>query len=417
MAQVSAHPPPDAAGHSTGGTIQPTKKLLLRALAGERTERPPIWLMRQAGRYLPEYHQVRAAAGGMVGLCNSPEHAVEVTLQPIRRFRLDAAILFADLPQVAAALGQSLDYLPGEGPVLTPPVRSAPDITGLLSLSRLHQELAPIYETVGQLTRALPPEVALIGYAGAPWTIATYMVEGRGGGTSEHAVVKQWALSDPDGFQPLIDILTTAVTEFLDRQIQQGAEAVQLFDTWAGMLPHAFFERWCVKPAAAIIAALKDKHPDTPVIAFPRGAGLAYDGFAEATGADCVGLDATVPLRWAAQKLQRDLGRCVQGNLDPQLLAAGGPALHAETDRILRALSGGPFVFNLGHGITKTTPPAHVAALAEQVRAWTPDRQPWISRAGRLTGCASASGGRQGHQCSVHGGGQRDTAVHPGQPQ
>ncbi|WP_329255948.1 uroporphyrinogen decarboxylase [Actinoallomurus sp. NBC_01490] len=352
------------------GTVRP-KKLLLRALAGERTERPPVWLMRQAGRYLPEYHRVREAAGGMVGLCNSPEHAVEVTLQPLRRFPLDAAILFADLPQVAAALGQTLDYRAGEGPVLTPPIRSAADMAGFLSVSRLHEELAPIYETVRRLTRALPAEVTLIGYAGAPWTIATYMVEGRGGGPSEHSVVKQWALSDPDGFQPLIDLLTTAVAQFLDRQIAAGAEAVQLFDTWAGILPAHLFERWCVEPAAAIIAALKDKHPEVPVIAFPRGAGLGYDGFAEATGADCVGLDTTVPLEWAAQKLQRGLGRCVQGNLDPQLLAAGGPTLQAETDRILRALSGGPFVFNLGHGIVKTTPPEHVAALVEQVRTWT----------------------------------------------
>ncbi len=352
------------------GTVQP-KKLLLRALAGERTERPPIWLMRQAGRYLPEYHRVREAAGGMVGLCNSPEHAVEVTLQPIRRFPLDAAILFADLPQVAAALGQTLDYRVGEGPVLTPPVRSTADIADFLSVSRLHEELAPVYETVRQLTRALPPEVALIGYAGAPWTIAAYMVEGRGGAASEHSVVKQWALSDPGGFQPLIDLLTTAVIQFLDRQIDAGAEAVQLFDTWAGILPDAFFERWCVKPVATITTALKDKHPDIPVIAFPRGAGLSYDGFAEATGADCIGLDATVPLAWAAQRLQRDLRRCVQGNLDPQLLVVGGPALAAETARILHALSGGPFVFNLGHGIAKTTPPDHVTALAEQVRAWT----------------------------------------------
>ena len=352
------------------GDVRP-KKLLLRALAGERTERPPIWLMRQAGRYLPEYHRVREAAGGMVGLCDSPEHAVEVTLQPIRRFPLDAAIVFADLPQVAAALGQTLDYRAGDGPVLTPPVRSAADMAGFLSASRLHEELAPVYETVRRLTRALPPEVALIGYAGAPWTIATYMVEGRGGGTSEHSVVKQWALSDPDGFQPLIDLLTTAVIEFLDRQIEAGAEAVQLFDTWAGILPDAFFERWCVKPVATIVAALKAKHPDVPIIAFPRGAGLAYDRFAGATGADCIGLDTTVPLDWAAKRLQYGLGRCVQGNLDPQLLVAGGPALYAETDRILRALSRGPFVFNLGHGIVKTTPPEHVTALVEQVRAWT----------------------------------------------
>jgi uroporphyrinogen decarboxylase len=351
------------------GRVRP-KKLLLRALAGELTERPPIWLMRQAGRYLPEYHRVREAAGGMVGLCKSPEHAVEVTLQPIRRFPLDAAILFADLPQVAAALGQTLEYRVGDGPVLTPPVRTTADIAEFLNASRIHEELAPVYETVRQLTHALPPEVALIGYAGAPWTIATYMVEGRGG-ASEHAVVKQWALSDPDGFQPLIDVLTTTVIQFLGRQVEAGAEAVQLFDTWAGILPDALFQRWCVEPVAAIIAALKAEHPDVPVIAFPRGAGLAYDGFAEATGADCIGLDATVPLQWAARKIQRGLGRCVQGNLDPQLLAAGGPALHAETDRILRALSGGPFVFNLGHGIVKTTQPESVTALAEQVRSFT----------------------------------------------
>lgn len=352
------------------GDVQPGK-LLLRALAGERTERPPIWLMRQAGRYLPEYHQVREAAGGMVGLCNSPEHAVEVTLQPIRRFPLDAVIVFADLPQIAAALGQTLEYRVGDGPVLTPRIRSTADITDFLSLSRLHQKLAPIYETVRQLTHALPPEVTLIGYAGAPWTVATYMVGGRGGGTSQHAILKQWALSDPDGFQPLIDVLTTAIIQFLERQIEAGAEAIQLFETWAGILPAALFERWCVKPVATIIAALKVKHPNVPIIAFPRGAGLAYNGFAEATGADCISLDVTVPLEWALQKIQRGLGRCVQGNLDPELLVAGGPALRAETDRILRTLSGGPFVFNLGHGIVKNTPPEHVTTLVEQVRTWT----------------------------------------------
>lgn len=352
-----------------------SEKLLLRALAGERTERPPVWLMRQAGRYLPEYHRVREAAGGMVGLCNSPEHAVEVTLQPIRRFGLDAAIVFADLPQVAAALGQTLEYRAGDGPVLAPPVRSSADVAEFLSASRLHEKLAPVYETVRQLTGALPPEIALIGYAGAPWTIAAYMVEGRGGAASEHAVVKQWALSDPDGFQPLIDLLTGAVIEFLDRQIQAGAEAVQLFESWAGILPDVLFQRWCVEPVAAIVAALKAKHPGVPVIAFPRGAGLSYAGFAEATGVDCVGLDATVPLGWAAQKIQRELGRCVQGNLDPQLLVTGGPALHAEADRILHALGAGPFVFNLGHGIVKTTPPEHVAALVEHVRS-SADREP-----------------------------------------
>ncbi len=349
----------------------PPKKLFLRALAGERTERPPIWLMRQAGRYLPEYHVTRAAAGGMLGLCNSPDHAEEVTLQPIRRFGLDAAILFADLPQLAAALGQALDYREGEGPVLTPPVRSPADIQRL-GLDRLHGELAPIYQTVRQLAASLPPEVALIGYAGAPWTVATYMVEGRGGAASEHAIVKQWAMSDPDGFQPLIDLLTSAAIEFLDRQIEAGAEAVQLFESWAGILPEPFFRRWCVQPVARIVRALRDKHPGIPVIAFPRAAGLLYAGYAEATGADCIGLDGTVPLGWAVDTIQRGLGRCIQGNLDSQMLVAGGAPMAAEAGRILRAAAAGPFVFNLGHGVLKTTPPDHVAALVRQVQAWRP---------------------------------------------
>ncbi|HEY1561339.1 MAG TPA: uroporphyrinogen decarboxylase [Caulobacteraceae bacterium] len=345
------------------------KKLLLRALAGERTERPPIWLMRQAGRYLPEYHLTRADAGGMLALCNSPDHAVEVTLQPIRRFGLDAAILFADLPQVAAALGQVLEYREGEGPVLSPPIRSAADVARL-NLSGLHQELAPIYETVRRLTIALPPDVALIGYAGAPWTVATYMVEGRGGGPTDHAATKQWALSDPEGFQPLIDLLTEAISQFLERQIEAGAEAIQLFESWAGILPDPFFELWCARPVAAIVRALRARYPATPIIAFPRGAGLQYDGYAEATGADGIGLDSTVPLDWAADRLQARLGRCVQGNLDNQLLVAGGAAMRSETDRILTALARGPFIFNLGHGILQTTPPDHVGALVRQVQSW-----------------------------------------------
>lgn len=357
-------------GLNGGATLdsKPTK-LLLRALAGERTERPPIWLMRQAGRYLPEYHATRAQAGGMLELCNSPEHAVEVTLQPIRRFGFDAAILFADLPQIAAALGQVLEYKEGEGPVLSPPIRSAADVSRL-SLSRLHQDLAPIYETVRRLSLALPSNVALIGYAGAPWTVATYMVEGRGGGPTDHAVIKQWALSDPEGFQPLIDLLTEAVIQFLGRQIEAGAEAIQLFESWAGVLPEPFFQLWCVRPVAAIVEALRARYPSTPIIAFPRAAGLQYDGYAEATGVDCIGLDSTVPLAWAADRIQSGLGRCVQGNLDNQLLVAGGAAMHAETGRILAALGQGPFIFNLGHGILQTTPPEHVEALVRQVQSW-----------------------------------------------
>lgn len=350
----------------------PHMKLLLRALAGEQTERPPIWLMRQAGRYLPEYLATRDLAGGMLGLCNSPEHAAEVTLQPIRRFHLDAAILFADLPQLAAALGQVLEYKEGDGPVLSPPVRSTKDIQQRLSLDGLHAALAPIYETVRRLTTLLPPDVALIGYAGAPWTVATYMVEGRGGAASEHAIIKQWAMRDPDGFQPLIDLLTEAAIAFLGRQIDAGAEAIQLFESWAGILPEPFFQRFCMQPVAKIIAALRRQHPTIPVIAFPRAAGLLYEGYAQATRADCIGLDSTVPLAWAAKTIQGDLKRCIQGNLDPLMLAAGGRPMHAEVERILRAATGGPFVFNLGHGILRITPPEHVAALVEQVQAWRP---------------------------------------------
>jgi uroporphyrinogen decarboxylase len=351
-------------------TASPPKKILLRALAGERTERPPIWLMRQAGRYLPEYLRTREQAGGMLALCRTPEHAAEVTLQPIRRFHLDGAILFADLPQLAAALGQTLEYREGDGPVLSPPIRSREDIARYLSLSRLHEDLAPIYETVRLLAAALPGEVTLIGYAGAPWTVATYMVEGRGGGASEHAIVKSWALSDPDGFQALIDMLTEAAIAFLDRQIEAGAEAVQLFESWAGILPEPHFQRFCVQPVAKITAALKAKHPAVPMIAFPRAAGLLYDGYLEATGADCLGLDSTVPLGWASAAVQKGLGRCIQGNLDPLLLVGGGAPMRADAERICRQAAGGPFVFNLGHGILKVTPPEHVAALVDQVQGW-----------------------------------------------
>jgi uroporphyrinogen decarboxylase len=350
--------------------MQAPEKLLLRALRSERTERPPIWLMRQAGRYLPEYLAARAEAGGMLDLCNSPEHAAEVTLQPIRRFHLDGAILFADLPQLAAALGQTLAYAEGEGPTLNPPIRSPKDIVRHLSASPLHEVLAPIYETVRHLAVALPDDVTLIGYAGAPWTVATYVVEGRGGGETEHAVIRQWALTDPDSFQPLIDLLTAAAIEFLDRQIEAGAEAIQLFESWAGILPQPAFERFCIRPVAAIVAALKAKNPNVPVIAFPRAAGLLYEDYIRAVPADCIGLDTTVPLDWASARIQGDLGRCIQGNLDPQLLVAGGPALTAEVGRILRAATGGPFVFNLGHGITKATPPDHVLSVVRQVQAW-----------------------------------------------
>ncbi|HYM33525.1 MAG TPA: uroporphyrinogen decarboxylase [Candidatus Cybelea sp.] len=340
-------------------------KLLLRALSGETLTRPPVWLMRQAGRYLPEYRELRTRAGSFLELCYTPELAAEVTLQPIRRFGFDAAILFADLPLVADALGQKLDYRDGEGPVLEP-VRSVGDLARL-DLARLHPRLAPVYETVRRVAQALPNDVALIGFAGAPWTVATYMVEG--GGSPDHAITKRWALGDPEGFQRLIDLLSDAIAQYLLKQIEAGAEAVQVFDSWAGALPASDFRRWCIEPVARIVRTLKAQYPDVPVIAFPRGAGMHYAGFARSTGADAVSLDSAVPLEWAREHVQRD--GCVQGNLDPQVLVIGGEAMRRETDRILQILGRGPLVFNLGHGIVPATPLEHVARLVEQVKGWT----------------------------------------------
>jgi uroporphyrinogen decarboxylase len=280
------------------------QKLLVRALKGERTERPPIWLMRQAGRYLPEYRKVREQAGGMLRLCLTPEHAAEVTLQPLRRFPLDGAILFADLPQIGHALGQHLEYREGDGPVLDPPIRSTADMARHLDATSFHDIMGPVYETVRRLSVALPAHVTLIGYAGAPWTVASYMVEGRGGAANEYANVKRWAFSDPGGFQSLIDLLVRVTSEFLIRQVAAGAEVLQLFDSWAGVLPEPFFRRWCEAPVAAIIANLRSACPDVPIIAFPRGAGLLYAGYAERTGAAAIGLDTTVPVGWAASDLQ-----------------------------------------------------------------------------------------------------------------
>ncbi len=357
--------PPVAIPPTIAGTEPSAPKLLLRALRGETVARPPIWLMRQAGRYLPEYRATRAKAGGFLDLCYTPELAAEVTLQPLRRYALDAAILFADLPLVADALGQKLSYREGEGPRLDP-IRDAAAMS-VLSLEGLHRRLAPVYETVRLLARALPPEVALIGFAGAPWTLATYMVEG--GGSADHAHTKRWAFGDPPGFGRLIDLLVEAIVEYLDAQVQAGAEVVQLFDSWAGVLPAPAFRRWCIEPVTSIVEKLRARHPGLPIIAFPRGAGVLYEGFAAATGVSAVSLDSTVPLDFAATRVQ--IAGCVQGNLDPQMLVTGGAALRVETARILAALSGGPHIFNLGHGIVQDTPPAHVAALVEQVRGWT----------------------------------------------
>ncbi len=349
---------------SSASLTQP--KSLIRALRDEVQARPTFWFMRQAGRYLPEYRQVRAKAPDFIRLCLSPDLASEITLQPLRRFAMDAAILFADILIVPYGLGQSVAFKEGEGPVLEP-LRTGAAIAALeRGLDGLHGRVDPIYETVRRVAGALPLDTALIGFAGSPWTVATYMVEG--GSSRDFAVVRRLAMSDPKTFSILIDLLVEATVAYLGRQIEAGAEAVQLFDSWAGALSDGEFERWCIEPTRQIVTRLRANHPGVPTIAFPKGAGIRYGNFAALTGADALGLDSTVTVEWAATNLQPQAA--VQGNLDPMLLVIGGAPLEAAATRILKALGRGPFVFNLGHGIVPETPPEHVAQLSDLIRRW-----------------------------------------------
>ncbi|WP_136650062.1 uroporphyrinogen decarboxylase [Paracoccus aeridis] len=338
-------------------------KTILRALAGETQPVPPIWMMRQAGRYLPEYRATRAQAGDFLSLCYNPDLAAEVTLQPIRRYGFDAAILFADILLVPQALGLDLWFVTGEGPLLSTATTPA-EVAALKPTPAIHDTLSPIYETVRILRRELPAETTLIGFAGAPWTVATYMIAGRG--TKDQGPARALLTADRATFAALIDRVTDATIEYLSAQIEAGAEVVKLFDSWAGSLRGPDFDDFAVAPAAKIIAALKARHPAVPVIAFPREAGPRYAGFARATGADCVALDNSVDATWAAQNVQRD--GCVQGNLAPQHMVTGGQALVDETRRIVRAFSGGPHIFNLGHGITPDADPENVALMVRTVR-------------------------------------------------
>jgi len=338
-------------------------KTILRALAGEVLPVPPVWMMRQAGRYLPEYRATRAQAGDFLSLCYTPDLAAEVTLQPIRRYGFDAAILFADILLICQALGADLWFETGEGPRLST-ITSAADLARLKGRDDIHATLAPVYETVRILSRELPRETTLIGFAGSPWTVATYMVAGRG--TPDQGPAHALKAADRTTFRALIDLLTEATVEYLSRQVEAGAEVVKLFDSWAGSLRGQDFDDFAVKPAARIIAALKARHPGLPVIAFPREAGDRYIGFARATGADCVALDNSVSAEWAAAHVQVD--GCVQGNLDPRHMVTGGQHLVDETKRIVRAFAKGPHIFNLGHGITPDADPANVATMIAAVR-------------------------------------------------
>ncbi|CUJ05404.1 uroporphyrinogen decarboxylase [Cognatishimia activa] len=339
------------------------QKTILRALAGETLPTPPIWMMRQAGRYLPEYRATRAQAGDFLSLCYNSELAAEVTLQPIRRYGFDASILFADILLLPQALGADLWFVTGEGPRLST-IQSQADFDVLKPADAVHDTLSPIYETVRILRRELPAETTLIGFAGAPWTVATYMIAGRG--TPDQGPAHALKDENPDLFGQVIDRLVEGTITYLSEQIKAGAEVVKLFDSWAGSLKGADFERYAVEPTKRIIAALKDMHPNTPIIAFPRGAGERYEGFAQATGADCVAFDDGVTAAWAAQHVQKD--GCVQGNLKSSHMVTGGDALVAETRAIVDALRGGPHIFNLGHGITPDADPENVQLMIDTVR-------------------------------------------------
>ncbi|MCZ4353301.1 uroporphyrinogen decarboxylase [Roseovarius aestuarii] len=338
-------------------------KTILRALAGEPLPTPPIWMMRQAGRYLPEYKATRAEAGDFLSLCYNSDLATEVTLQPIRRYGFDAAIMFADILLVPQALGADLWFVTGEGPRLST-ISDESDFAKLGGADDIHDTLAPIYQTLRNLRGALPHETTLIGFAGAPWTVATYMIAGRG--TPDQGPAHALKAAHPDVFDALIQRLTDATIEYLSSQIDAGAEVIKLFDSWAGSLKGDDFDRYAIAPAARIIAALKQRHSDTPIIAFPRGAGERYAGFAQATGADCVAFDDAVSAEWVAEKVQPD--GCVQGNLKSSHMVTGGEKLVRETRRIVEALRNGPHIFNLGHGITPDADPANVQLMIDTVR-------------------------------------------------
>ncbi|HEX4571681.1 MAG TPA: uroporphyrinogen decarboxylase [Dongiaceae bacterium] len=338
------------------------KKPLLRVLGGEMRSPSPLWLMRQAGRYLPEYRALRAKAASFLDFCFTPELAVEASLQPIRRFGFDGAILFSDILVVPHALGQSVRFAEGHGPLLQP-IRSAGDVDRL-SAEGLQDRLAPVFETLRHLSAALPPETTLIGFAGAPWTVASYMIEGAGG--SDFLNARRMAYEAPDLFGRLIDLLVETTIGYLSAQILAGAEALQIFDSWSGALAERERRRWSLEPLTRITRRLKALHPEVPIILFPRGAGLLYGDFARQSGAAALSLDSGLPLDWAASELQPHLA--LQGNLDPVLLLTGGEALERETNRILATLGQGPFVFNLGHGILPETPIPHVERLVERIR-------------------------------------------------
>jgi uroporphyrinogen decarboxylase len=337
-----------------------TEKPLLAVLRGEKNTPPPVWLMRQAGRYLPEYRELRAQKGGFLELCYDPEAAAEVTLQPIRRFGFDGAILFSDILVIPHALGQDLWFEAGEGPRLAPPLSGA----ALADLTPQPERLLPVFETVRRVAAALSPQTTFLGFAGSPWTVATYMVAGQG--SKDQSAARGLAYSDPQCFGAIIDAIISVTVDYLSGQIEAGVDAVQLFESWAGSLSPAQFERWVIAPNARIVAQLRARHPDTPIIGFPKGAGGKLAAYARETGVDALGLDETVDPLWANTILPPGLP--VQGNLDPLALLTGGTALEDAIDHIVSAFADRPHIFNLGHGITPDVPIAHVELLLRRLR-------------------------------------------------
>ncbi len=337
-----------------------TNKPLLAVLKGKKAEKPVIWLMRQAGRYLPEYRALRETKGGFLALALDPDAAAEVTLQPIRRFGFDGAILFSDILVIPFALGQDLRFEAGEGPRLSPPLADS----ALAALTPDSTILDPVYRTVEKVAACLPKDTTFLGFAGSPWTVSTYMIAGQG--SREQAEARRYAYRDPTAFQEIVDRIVSATISYLSGQIEAGVEAVQLFDSWAGSLAPAQFERWVIAPTAAIVSGLKALHPEVPIIGFPKGSGGKLPAYARETGVDAIGLDETVDPAWADAALPENMP--VQGNLDPLALIAGGEALESAVDRILSSFAGRPHIFNLGHGILPDTPISHVEQLVRLVR-------------------------------------------------
>lgn len=336
-------------------------KPLLQVLEGHAQDIPPVWMMRQAGRYLPEYREVRAKAGGFLDLCFNPELAAEVTLQPIRRFNFDAAILFSDILVMPLALGRKVEFLAGEGPKLEP-MKDAASLSGLRERVD-HDVLAPVYETVRRVKAGLPSNTTLIGFCGAPWTVATYMVAGEG--TSDQGPARLFAYRDPENFKRIIDRLVQGSIEYLVAQLKAGADCVQIFDTWAGILPPEQFDRWCMEPTERIVTGVRAQVPGAKIIGFPRGAGAMALPYVEITGVDAIGLDWMFPRSLAHDILQPRVP--IQGNVDPLALLAGGAALDREVEDVL-TMADRPLIFNLGHGILPETPIAHVEQMLKRVR-------------------------------------------------